>query len=694
MNFKNLEVLFNKSRNLYCFIDMNTYNLIYVNNSFCKFFDENQENLINKKYHNILFNSNIQEQDCILEKQGVLDQSFEYYEKIKDVDFKLVTSFLDIDGHNICVCKLTKSHIVTNKEFSNAMLDCIDIIKSEDPYEETIDDLLKIIVEYYDSDGCYICTINKEMLTLKFNNVLCLRNDIQYLENATKKITKKDLQYWNKVSNETQHIIIDDIETEITNNTQDVQHLINSGISSLFATPIKNGNDILGFILITNPRNKDVEKFLFYSITLYIKENLCRMQMLNQLQKAHNRDPLTGFLNRMEYNLKLNAYVESPPEQLGIIFCDINGLRKTNSDFGYEQGDKKISQCTHIMKEYFDYEFYRIGGDEFLCFIEDLDEDEFYLNVSRLRDRTQNDNKAAFSVGCTWRCGDKISVKQVADADNMMYLNKQKYYQNAVFSTDTSNIDLLQDLLKAIKNDEFQVYLQPKIHLETDSIIGAEALVRRYDSEKGKLIFPDQFIPLYENKAIIRHVDLEVLRKVCVMQKNWLKHGKSLKVSVNFSRITLKEDDIVKEIVQICDEHDIPHELIMVEITERIGLLDDADVSDNLISELVLNGFNLSLDDFGCAYSNIVTLSKIDVNEVKIDKSLVDFIETNKKNQIIVRNIIDMCNEMDNTDTVSEGIETQEQANLLKEFRCKQGQGFLYSRPIPAMDFYNKYIIN
>lgn len=690
MSYKNLEVLFDNSRSLYCFIDTDTHNIVYVNTSFSNFFSKLNENLIGEKYYKVLFNTN----DCNTNSISFNSETIIKECNIQGANFDLIFSNLSLDGSNICIGKLTKVSSTQNHDYSETMLDCIEILKSETPFDETIDNLLELIVKYYDADGCYISSIDIQNLTFNYAYSYVVANDMRPASNVKLKLSLDDVKRWDRLTNAEPYLIIEDIEKDLEVGSIEYLHMKKCNIKNLYSTPIKNGDILLGFILIANPRQVGLEKFLFYSSTVYIKENLCRISMLKQLENKKNLDELTGLLNRAEYNKKLNYYVGEPPEQLGIIFCDINGLRKTNTDLGYEKGDKKIVECTQIMQDQFDEKFYRIGGDEFICFIEDLNEDEFYDQVSKLRQITQTNPKACFSVGCTWRSGDKISVKQVADADNMMYLNKQKYYQNAAFLSDTTGIDMLQDLLVAIRNNEFQVYLQPKINLETNEIIGAEALVRRYDAEKGKLIFPDQFIPIYENEAIIRHVDLDVLKKVCNLQKDWLKCGKKLKISVNFSRVTLKEDDIVSEIVKICDESEIPHDLIMVEITERIGLLDDADVSEKLIRDLVLNGFTLSLDDFGCAYSNIVTLSKIDVNEVKIDKSLVDFIETNKKNQIIVRNIIDMCNEMDNTQTVSEGIETQEQADLLRKFRCTQGQGFFYSRPLPALDFYNKYIVN
>lgn len=151
------------------------------------------------------------------------------------------------------------------------------------------------------------------------------------------------------------------------------------------------------------------------------------------------------------------------------------------------------------------------------------------------------------------------------------------------------------------------------------------------------------------------------------------------------------EFDIVNTLAKICDNHNLSRDLIIIEITERIGLIEN-EVATTLIDEFREKGFKLSLDDFGCAYSNIVTLANITVDEVKIDKSLVDHLLDNEKNQIIVKSMIEMCNQFQNTHTLAEGIEWEEQASILRDYGCNYVQGYHYSRPIPSEEFYEKFM--
>lgn len=182
-----------------------------------------------------------------------------------------------------------------------------------------------------------------------------------------------------------------------------------------------------------------------------------------------------------------------------------------------------------------------------------------------------------------------------------------------------------------------------------------------------------------------------MVKQICDLLSQWKKINKAIPISVNLSRITLLEHGLVDTIAKICDKYHIPHELLIIEVTEQEGSIEN-DVIRTLVKEFKNQGFKVSLDDFGCAYSNIVTLAQVPVDEVKIDKSLVDKIVTHKKNNIIVKSILSMCNELDNIATVSEGIETQEQADILQQYNCTLGQGYLFSRPIPVEEFYERYI--
>lgn len=253
------------------------------------------------------------------------------------------------------------------------------------------------------------------------------------------------------------------------------------------------------------------------------------------------------------------------------------------------------------------------------------------------------------------------------------------------------NDTLLTDLTTGLSNQEFIVHLQPKVELATDRIVGAEALVRRINQTDNSLIFPEEFISEYEREAIISHIDLYVLEQVCKTLEDWGREYEQIPISVNFSPITLLEPHIVNQISEICDRYHIDHQYIIIEITERVELVNN-DSASALVDAFKNAQFKISLDDFGCAYSNIITLAQVEFDEVKIDKSLVEHLQDNKKNQIIVENVLKMCQDLTETETIAEGIEHKLQADILRQFGCTQAQGFYYSRPITMDVFYEKYI--
>lgn len=690
MEYKEIAALFEGSPNLHYFTNAKTYELKYVNPRMGDFLSINAEEYIGKKCYDVIYGYDKPCETCVtFDKKGDFYAKLESSKTLCSIKFKSVNSVIETDNPDVLLNIGNLVLFDDNEEsyFYKSMLSFMSIFRKADNFDKSVDSLLGIILDYYQCDGT--CVFKKQKGVEEFGCAYNLNIKSEHVDISEEIVSTESIARWLNQFENVGDVVIDNVE-DVVEHRGEYEFLKKAGVENLVAVAIKLQDSVQGFIVMTNPNKKRNNYTFLYLIATFIQDNLNRYDLLRKLKVHSELDRLTGCFNSSSYFNKLVSFKTNPPRKLGVVFCDINGLRECNERYGYEYGDMMILNSAQIMKQYFE-PFYRIGGDEFVCFVQDLGESEFYDQVSALRKETSTNDKACFSVGCTWN-EENIDVgKQVANADSLMYLNKQKYYQNAKAAVSRHTSNILGDLLEAIELDEFLVFLQPKIDLSTDDVIGAEALVRRFDTKSGKLVFPDNFIPMYEDEGIIRHVDLNVLEKVCIMLQEWVKLGKYLKIAVNFSRITLKEDGIVDLIVEICDKYNVPHELIVVEITERIGLM-DSEVSYKLVTDLKHHGFQLSLDDFGCAYSNIVTLSKIDVDEVKIDKSLIDFVESNSKNKIIVQSIIDMCNRMDSTTTISEGIETKTQAELLKLFKCTHGQGYLYSRPIPSNDFFKKYV--
>lgn len=309
-------------------------------------------------------------------------------------------------------------------------------------------------------------------------------------------------------------------------------------------------------------------------------------------------------------------------------------------------------------------------------------------------------------IGSAWDSGHYSIEQLLKDAKLLQFIKSQSSYTKDKW--EQSDNTHLSKLLYDLKQNEYHVELQAQVSLkEGDNwkCHGAEALIRRTD----KSTFPDEFVPFFEEHGIVRHIDFFVLETICQTLQKWNKMHRNnlvdISFSVNLSRVTLMEPGIVQSIVEICDKYEIPHSQVIMEVTERVGLI-KSDVSKKLIQEFKDNGYKVSLDDFGSDSSNLSALAKISVDEVKVDKGLVDYIadhtddedaskNTTKDDKIysMVKNVISMCNKFDHdTITLAEGIENITQAETLRGFNCSIGQGYHFSKPISLDDFYDKYV--
>lgn len=181
-------------------------------------------------------------------------------------------------------------------------------------------------------------------------------------------------------------------------------------------------------------------------------------------------------------------------------------------------------------------------------------------------------------------------------------------------------------------------------------------------------------------------MDLFVLQIVCGDIRKWLDQGYNIRISVNFSRITLLESGIVEAIKDICAQHHVPTSVIMIEVTESVGKMDNEQMKE-LTANLKAAGFSISLDDFGSQYSNLAILAAMDFDEVKFDRSLVNKLEENEKSRIVLESGLGLCRALKGTASLSEGIETKGQADLLTAYKCDYGQGYYFSKPIPKDQF-------
>lgn len=238
---------------------------------------------------------------------------------------------------------------------------------------------------------------------------------------------------------------------------------------------------------------------------------------------------------------------------------------------------------------------------------------------------------------------------------------------------------------RALNDGEFIIYLQPKINLYDNNMHSAEALVRWVHDDR--IIPPAEFVNILEKEESICKLDLYVFESVCKCLRKWLNAGLHVvRISSNFSKRNLRNQNIVNEILSIMKKYDIDSKYIEIELTE-ISDYDDYMEFEGFVKKLRRNGISVAIDDFGTGYSTMNILKNLDVDVIKIDKSLIDNLENPKKeDEIVIRNIVNMINEL-SIDTIAEGVETPAQVKFLKRIHCPLVQGFLFDQPLTISDF-------
>ncbi len=677
-----------------CFVsDIDSFEILYLNPAMEQLLGE-RENILGMKFNDVIKN-----------EKPIIDDSFVFDWNSSNIFEHKVTDTSLNQTFNVYHIKITlndKSYILIKYEpidyelsectnnFETSMSRCISALQKEG--DEKTKALLQILGEYYDADRANVYLIDKEKQ--KMPNMAFWKKDdsTPFRSDLTEKLNLDVLLNWFDHRNEVGIIEASRKLKSFDVNSSEANFLNTYEIDDIVISIIENEHkESIAIVCASNRNNPRSDLRLIHAITTFIEKDINQNDLKYTVQQINEIDMLTGFFSRVAYSQKIDELQSNPPKSLGLVFTNINGLKNINSEFGYAKGDSYIKQSATYLQDHFKNNFYRISGDEFIAFLYDIDKEDFESQVSCLLDQMKSDENTSFALGYAYADGRVNIDNLIKEADTAMYINKQEYYHTSDRSFSDINDTTLSDLLQYLANEEFMIYLQPQIKLSDSSLYGAEALIRRYDKTNQKMVFPDQFISLYEKKSVIRHVDIFVLEQVCKLLVEWDKKNTAIPISVNLSRVTLQEYGIVDTIAKICDKYKVPRHLLVIEVTERVGLIEN-NVASSLIKDFKDRGFKISLDDFGCAYSNIVTLAQIEVDEVKIDKSLVDDLTTSKKNYVLVKNVLAMCNELEGTSTLAEGIEDKEQADALKELGCHLAQGYFYSRPIPVDEFCEKYI--
>lgn len=566
---------------------------------------------------------------------------------------------------------------------------CIHTLNGED-VENSIQRLLKMVGEYYCGDRTYIFEYDEESDTYSNTYEWCADGVSSNIEKF-RDIPKSRLNVWFQHFDESGKFCMHNTSEQLPKNKEGYEGLTLHSVTSIAAATLIKNNKIIGFIGVDNFKNNIEDLTLLTSLTYFVKNDLEKRRMMQELERMSFVDLLTGLYNRNRYNKTLQDLEQESPKSLGIIYIDMNGLKEINDSYGHDYGDFMIKETANLIQRIFEKDAYRIGGDEFIALLKDITEEAFRERVDEVHEMFKQHKDLNVSIGSHWNEGDFDIQRDISKADELMYIEKQNYYNSMTTRRYNNHALVARNLLKDIKNGMFEVYLQPYFEIRSKSLIGAEALIRKREYN-GKLRLPDQFLRMYEEEKIIRHIDFFVLDTVCKTLKKWKDMGEeNIRISVNFSRVTLQEYKVVNKIKEVCERNGIKSSMIDIEITENQSKVMDK-VVRQVEDQLMKEGFTVVLDDYGTHFSNFNHNADYRSHRLKVDGELISNLENNVEAKSIVRHTIDMYHELKNTSVIAKGIESKKQLNILEDFSCEYAQGYYFSKPLSIKDFENGYI--
>lgn len=464
--------------------------------------------------------------------------------------------------------------------------------------------------------------------------------------------------------------------------------LVDGRIWSITGRVLEYKGEMVGVFVMLNARHNLGETVVADIITDYLSADLVSAQVNKVREYEEGHDKLTGLLNRKKYTEWSLSYDEHDINNIGIFATDIIFLKRLNREFGYNFGNMRLIEVAEILKEYFgQYDIYRYDADEMLVICPNISKEEFTKTANIVKKVISN-LSFAVSTGYSWSTDSKVRVL-IDKVEEHIAFDKEKR-----ISTDGNGLKysdkVKYDTELEIQEGRFCVYLQPKVNLNTGLTVGAEALVRLYQESFG-IIGPNEFIKVLEKHNAIHMVDLFVLEEVCKFQNNKMQNNeKIIPISINFSKKTMLHPNLLENVEALIKKWEIPNGCIEIEIAETIGEYDTVALS-GVAESLIQMGFVFAMDDFGTKNSNVEKLFKCQFKIAKIDKTLVKELTTNENNRIILAHLIAMIKDL-GLQCVVEGAETVEQIDILKELDCDVVQGYYYGKPVPAREFYDKFM--
>lgn len=476
-----------------------------------------------------------------------------------------------------------------------------------------------------------------------------------------------------------------------------------NGLRSCWSLPIISSKDsILGTFAIyykepVEPKDSDIEMLKDFSHLTGIA--LERHFHEEKIKYLANYDSLTNLPN-LRYLKEIFSQRLQETNHLAVMFLDLDNLKPHNDTFGHSSGDRLIQEVGKRIQDTIGENnvVARMGGDEFVILISKYTSKSSLCALAAeilqaieepiIINGQEFSTYGSIGISLSGEHGQTFE-ELMKNADIAMYSMKKvggnafNLYEPKMNENAVSAFQLKSNLKKALKENEFVLYYQPKVNIETGNFIGVEALIRWISPEKG-VISPAAFISLAEESDFILLLGEWILNKACAQIKEWEKLNIKIPIAINVSIKQLLKQDFAALVSKKLREYKISSEYLEIEITESVLSNHESLVRDT-VSTLRSMSIKVSIDDFGTGYASFMYLKQFQADTIKIDKSFISHLPASQEDAAIVSAIIILASEL-GMNVIAEGVETQEQSDFLKSKGCTNLQGYLYSKPLPPSE--------
>ena len=415
---------------------------------------------------------------------------------------------------------------------------------------------------------------------------------------------------------------------------------------------------------------------------------------VSELRNYHNQ--LTGLFNKNKFS---KDFLDNTiPQFTHLMLVNIDNLAAYNLKSGRTYGDGLLCHLAQVLEDTFALEtVYHMEQDNFVVFM-NIDG---YDEAQRLFDKIQSSLEDKFTISAAVIPNDKkFSVdkynmyeyaRQMLKQSKKMGDGRILFFSNEDYLKNISAVELYEEIEHCVESgfDGFYLCYQPKVNASDYSVSCAEALLRYTSKSRGN-VYPDEFIPVLEHTGLINRVGLWVLSSALEQCKAWREYNSDFRVSVNFSGVQFKDEDIADKVIELLERYELPGEVLTIEITETVQL-EDTDSFEEIFEKFQDAGIAISIDDFGTGYANMSYLKKIHADEIKVDRVFIQDIKDTAYNYRVVKNIIEFAKS--NSFTVClEGVERAEELAVLETLGADMLQGYLFDKPLTASEFESRYI--